>query len=142
MNRPFARTLARLIALTAALALATGCDDGDSGTTPPATDAGTPDAGPDPVVPDTTVTLDPAARSCELMLRGSALTVVFGDAVEGRHLRRGEQLAVAFAHRADAPIPAGAVAFADGEGAEVESATCFDATGRPLPDVEIALSGL
>lgn len=145
MNRPLRAALAALLALLA-LCLTTACDDGDTADpTPPAADAGLPDA-PDPIVPDVFFTLDAAARACEVMLfdpdrqLGDA---AFGAAVEGRSLRRGGRLALAFAHRADAAINAGSVGLVARDGiaaVQVEAATCFDREGRPLADAAIALS--
>lgn len=145
MNRPLRAALAALLALLA-LGLTTGCDDGDTADpTPPANDAGPPDA-PDPIVPDVFFTLSAAARACEVMLfdpdrqLGDA---AFADAVEGRSLRRGDRLALAFAHRADAAITVGSVGLVARDGiaaVSVESAVCFDREGRPLADAALALS--
>lgn len=145
------RLLTHLLTFAAALALFTGCDDGGGETaTPPAADAGAPDAPdePDPEVPGAFLGVSADARSCEVMLLdagGQLGAPLFGAAVEGRSLRRGDRLAVAFAHRADAPIATGAiglVAADGGDGVQIESATCFDAAGRPLPEADAVLNAL
>lgn len=141
MNRPTAfAALARLAALVAALGLATACDDSGGDPQPPAADAGAPDT----PIPDVTLGVPAEARACEVMFFDPderIADVAFGAAVEGRTLRRGERLAVAFAHRADAPFAADALALATG-GAEVqiESTACFDRAGRAIAGAALTLA--
>ncbi len=148
MQRHINRLTAHLLTFAAALALF-ACDGSTSETPqPPAADGGVPDSGPEPEVPGAFLGVHPDARSCEVMLLdadGQLGAPVFGAAVEGRSLRRGDRLAVAFAHRADASIAAGAVGLVaanGGDGVQLESATCFDAAGRPLPEADAVLEAL
>ncbi len=143
------RLMTHLLTFAAALALFTGCDDGGSAepTDPPAADSGVPDT-PDPEVPGAFLGISADARACEVMLHdpeGQLGAPVFGPAVEGRSLRRGDHLALAFAHRADAPIAAGAVGLVtqgDGDGVAVASAKCFDAAGHALPEAVVSLDAI
>lgn len=147
MNRLLNRLTIRLLTFAAALALFTGCDDSKTPTEPPPAEGQGPDA-PEPAVPGAFLSVSAEARSCEVMLvdpDGQLGAPIFDAAVEGRSLRRGDRLAVAFAHRADAPIAAGAIGLvaADGAGGvDVASATCFDASGRPLADSGVALEAI
>lgn len=141
------RSMTHLLTFAAALALF-ACDGGTSETpVDPAADSGAPDT-PDPDVPGAFLGVSADARACEVMLLDAAGQLgapIFGAAVEGRSLRRGDRLAVAFAHRADGPIAAGAVGLvaADGgDGVRIESATCFDAAGQPLANATVTLDGV
>ena len=118
------------------LALA-ACDDGASpGETP-----GEPQPEP-PVAANLALSVDPAARACEVMLVGS-VDAAFDATVEGRQLRRGDQLAVAFTAKADAALGVAAVTLSSADAANliIESGTCFDVTGQPLADANLALIG-
>lgn len=143
------RLMTRLLAFAAVLTLSTACDEGTTEPGTPTADAGAPgDAGPDPVIPDVSLGLSADARACEVMFldpEGQLGAVVFGAALEGRSLRRGDRLAIAFAHRADAPIPPGAVALvaqADAAGVQIESGACFDKSGAAIADPGITLDAL
>lgn len=145
MNRSTPLALVtRLLALTAALCFTTACDDGATDPQPPAADAGPPDAPP----PDVGLGITEAARACEVMFfdpQQRIAAVAFGAAVEGRELRRGDRLAVAFAHRHDAPFNRGAIAIAAGGAVadvQIEAAICFDRGGRPLAESGITLDAL
>lgn len=141
MNRSTLTALARLFALAAALGLA-ACDDGGADSQPPAADAGPPDT----PVPDVTLGVPADARACEVMFHDPARRVAavsFGAAVEGRELRRGDRLAVAFAHRADAPFAADALALAtsgDAAAVQIESTACFDREGRAIAGAALTLT--
>lgn len=143
MNRSTLAALARLLTL-AALCFTTACDDGGADPKPPAADAGPPDA----PLPDVSLGITEAARACEVMFldpQQRIADVAFAAAVEGRLLRRGERLAVAFAHRNDAAFARGAIAIAAGGAAadvQIEAATCFDRAGRPLAESGITLDAL
>lgn len=132
----------RFILSTLMLTLtAFGCDDGGSGNGGGGGDGGPPPDG-GPVEVSLALQVDPAARACEVMLTGS-VSVQYGPAVEGRDLRRGDRLALAFAARADAALDASAVALAstDPDRLAIESGACFDLDGRPLADANLALVG-
>ena len=140
------RLMTRLIAFAAALIFVAGCDDGASTEpSPPPAQPAAPDA-PEP--PGAFIGVSADARACEVMLfdpEGQLGAPVLGAAVEGRSLRRGDRLALAFAHRENAPIAAGAIGLvvaAGGDGVQLESATCFGAQGRPLADAEAALEAI
>ncbi len=85
------------------------------------------------------------ARACEVMLKdpGKALGELRADdSIEGRALRRGDMLAVAFAQTGDVAVESGAVRFAlsgTADGVEIESVTCFDRSGNPLSEPAVEL---
>lgn len=118
-----------------------GCDDGGSGNNGGGGGDGPPPDG-GPIEVSLALQVDPAARACEVMLTGP-VSVQYGDAVEGRHLRRGDRLALAFAARADAALANNAVALAstDPDRLAIESGACFDLDGRPLAAANLALIG-
>ncbi|WP_428268297.1 hypothetical protein [Haliangium sp.] len=84
---------------------------------------------------------DPAARSCELLVREADARVVgatFAPSVTGVHLRQGPHSAVSFFANDDAAISPGSislqVATPSADAAEVEVVTthCYDRDGREL----------
>lgn len=109
-----------------------GCDDGGADVTGP----------PDPPVAQLALQITPGARACEVMLTGPA-EAQFDAAVAGRDLRQGDQIALAFAARADADFTADAVRLtsADAAALRVTASTCFDTAGAPLPSATVALIG-
>ncbi|MEO1269936.1 MAG: hypothetical protein AAFX99_17760 [Myxococcota bacterium] len=102
-----------------------------------------------PVVEGTTLTIDGSARACELVLIDSenALTeVVFTEGqANGRFMRRGERVAVAFHAVDDAAMPEGAVILNVLEGGidnitiNTEVSRCFGADGQPLSEAGLEI---
>jgi hypothetical protein len=93
---------------------------------------------------------DPAARSCELLVRESGTRVVgadFGPAVTGVHLREGSRSAVSFFANQDDAIPSGDISLqvvalsagAASAGVEIVTARCFDRDGRELADATVRI---
>jgi hypothetical protein len=93
---------------------------------------------------------DPAARSCELLVRESGTRVVgadFGAAVTGVHLREGDRSAVSFFANQDDAIPSGDISLqvvalsagAASAGVEIVTARCFDRDGRELADATVRI---
>ncbi len=86
---------------------------------------------------------DPAARSCEVVLRETGATIqgaTFGEGVTGQVRRQAPNVAVAFVRNADAPFEGAPVALqVDGaaDGFTVRSVTCFDNTGAALAGAEV-----
>ena len=88
-------------------------------------------------------------RACEVVLKdpqNKIGEVVFdSDSVEGRFMRRGERIALAFHSKGGAEIADGAVGFTPGNGAmdlegiEVVVGQCVDAQGQPLAEVEVTV---
>lgn len=84
------------------------------------------------------------ARACEVMLNDPEDQLgepIFGAGVEGRVVRRGDRVALAFAGRSDAPL-GDAVGFTPtAQGAiTLESVQCFDRDGRAMGAPDVALS--
>lgn len=123
-------------------------------------DGGTPDSGASldgggggidgggVTVPVTLVVSNPAARACEVVVQDGAQVITglsFSNTVEGRFLRRGERLAVAFSARSNMVLPAdGAtiqlqMASTSLNGITLTNNRCFDAQGRALPGATVAL---
>lgn len=86
---------------------------------------------------------DPAARSCEVVLRETGATIqgaTFGAGVTGQLRRQAPNVALAFVRDADAPFEGAPVALqVDGaaDGFTVRSVTCFDNTGAALEGAEV-----
>lgn len=90
--------------------------------------------------------IDPAARSCEVLLEdGTAHVVdaVFDSSVLGQSVRQAPRTAVTFFSASDAPIRSSAVRIQlAGDGVmTVRTARCFDRAGRPLAGGGIASGG-
>jgi len=93
-------------------------------------------------------TVADAARACEALVldpdnlvRGDHDdSVVFADGVEGRSLRRGEKIAIAFHATSDSPIQAGDVALDVQDGVDnldslqLVFQRCFDSNGDPIEE--------
>ena len=87
------------------------------------------------------------ARSCEVVVVDQANAideVTFEDDVEGRSMRRGERLALAFFVKGDSVIPSGAVNFAlrqegSSEGLQLTNGRCFDGQGQEINGAALAL---
>lgn len=84
--------------------------------------------------------LDPAARSCEVLVTddgGRAVATEFASSVRGESVRQAPRTAVTFHGVADAPLSPDAVRLrVAGEGdVHIERARCFDADGRALPEI-------
>jgi hypothetical protein len=81
--------------------------------------------------------IDPAARSCEVLLEDESAQVLrarFEGSVRGEHVRQAPRTALAFHALADAAIGSGAVRLDVLGGGEprIASARCFDREGRPI----------
>ncbi len=81
--------------------------------------------------------IDPAARSCELLLEDGAAQVVratFSPAVEGASVRQAPRTAVTFYASGDAAIPRDAVhiQLTGTGGMTIARARCFDRDGHPI----------
>ncbi len=124
-------------------------DLGSADSVDPKTDGGDTSGGPD-VGPLTTFRLrvDRAeARSCECLLtdpNGALHQVVFGASVEGRQIRRGDRVGVAFFRKADAALDEGAVSLSlKGtalNGVVMARASCFDKAGAELAGAKVEIA--
>ncbi len=118
--------------------------DADDPDDPDADDPDDPDAD-DPPVPGTGLAVgDAAARSCEVVLEDpdEKLKDVNYDGVQGRDMRRGSRLAIAFHALDDESIVDGAVSFgqADLSGINVTVSRCFGADGAVLDGVGVTIA--
>lgn len=93
---------------------------------------------------------DPAARSCELLVRAAGARVVgatFGPSVTGVHLREGDRSAVSFFANDDAAISSGAISLQvvvpapAAAGVEIVTTRCFDRDGRELAGATVRAGG-
>ena len=108
-----------------------------------------PDVDPDsPTGLGLTVLADDA-RACEVVLddpQEKIASVVFTDGAQGKVMRRGNRLAVAFHAQGDEAIPAGAADFemaagaTDLEGISVMVQRCFDAQGGVIDGDQLEIS--
>jgi hypothetical protein len=90
--------------------------------------------------------IDPAARSCEVLLEDASATVVaarFAASVRGEHVREAPRTAVTFHAMGDAAIGREAVRIdVLGEGDfRVARGQCFDRLGEPISGGGIATDG-
>jgi len=90
--------------------------------------------------------IDPAARSCELLLADGTAQVVratFTASVEGASVRQAPRTAVTFYASGDAAIAHDAVhiQLTGTGGMTIARARCFDRDGHPLPGGGIATGG-
>jgi len=67
-----------------------------------------------------------------------AISIAFGAEITGTWRRREDRVAVGFFHRADGPIPEGALSVAGVEQTP-EMVRCYDRLGAPLSGVELVL---
>lgn len=88
---------------------------------------------------------DAQARSCEVMLNdpGKRIAqIAFAEGVEGRSMRRGDNIAVVFFTKSDSAMPGGAVTLdvqdASGD-VLIAQERCFDALGALIAQPGIAL---
>lgn len=93
---------------------------------------------------------DPAARSCELLVRETGTRVVgaeFGPAVTGVHLREGDRSALSLFANQDDAIPSGDISLqvvapsagAASAGVEIVTARCFDREGHELAGATVRI---
>ncbi|UJR83124.1 hypothetical protein [Sandaracinus amylolyticus] len=90
--------------------------------------------------------IDPAARSCEVLLEDAAASVRgarFESSLRGEMVRQAPRAALAFHALADRPIDASAIRIEVlGEGSpRIARAQCFDADGAPLTGGGIETDG-
>ncbi len=112
--------------------------------TPPDTVA-PPDAGPTIAAG---LRIEPAtARACQLRLTDPSRRlkqVVFAASLEGRQVRRGNRVGIAFFRLGDAPIEDGPVALSLSGGSPADvplsKVTCFDKAGEPLPGAKVTVT--
>jgi len=123
-----------------------GADGGQRDAGP--TDGGGVSDGGGVMVPVSVVASAAGARSCEVVLTDSAKAITglsFSGDVEGRFLRRGERLAVAFSGRTNAQLPAAGVnlllqsAGTSLTGMTLSNNRCFDAQGAVLSGATVTL---